>query len=178
MTAHPPFRPLDSGVTRAARRLEWVLLATLAILAYQAVVDPGLSRILYGASALGLGLTLLLARARGKPLERPLQILGAVAGAGLLLGGIGLMGASVWLLTVGSYAILMGLVLIPLGLGVGAWGYTLLGVALSGKKASTEVDLDVARKSEAVRRFDALHRPPEAKPADPSHGDGDEIRRT
>ncbi len=50
---------------------------------------------------------------------------------------------------------------IPVSIGLGAWGSGLLVSALSDpeRRRRLEVDLEAARRSEAVRRFDALHRP-------------------
>lgn len=166
-------RRMDTGLVRLAGRVELLLGLVAVALAWEAFTGPGLSRLLSGAGAVVLVLMLALARARGTPLEKPLQVLGALAGLTLSLGGVGIMALGVWFLTLGSFALLMGLVLVPVGLAVGAWGYGLLGVALAGRGPSREVDLEAARRSEAVRRFDALHRPSGARPAEASGQDVD-----
>lgn len=163
-------RPTDPRLVALARRAEPWLWLTALFMAYGAVTDGGMAALLYGPAALGLGLMLALHRYAGVPGHALLRWASAAVGAVLLLGGVALMGVGVWFLFLGSFAILGGLVAIPLGLGAGTWGYSLLAVALSGGAPARPLDLDEARRSDAVRRFDELHRP---RPREDGGGAGD-----
>ncbi|GMV07824.1 MAG: hypothetical protein AMXMBFR53_40990 [Gemmatimonadota bacterium] len=149
----------DPRLVVLARRVEPWLWLTALLMAYAAVTDGGIAALLYGPAAVGLALMLALHRYAGVPGHALLRWASAAVGAVLLLGGVALVGVGVWFLFLGSFAILGGLVAIPLGLGAGTWGYSLLAAALSGAAPARPLDLDEARRSDAVRRFDELHRP-------------------
>lgn len=165
----------DPRLEVLARRVEVLLYLVIPVFLYQAVTGGGIERILFGTSAVGLTLILLLHRFVGVPGHTLLRWVAGVAGAVFLVGGVGLLGVGIWFMTLGSFAILMGMMAVPLSVGLGAWGYTLLASALAdpGRRRSLAVDLDAARRSEAVRRFDALHRPPGAPPPPSDPGDVD-----
>lgn len=153
--------PTDASMRRLARRVELALLVILGVMVYASITGSTVERLLTVPTALGLGIVLLMNRYRGLPGFRVLRWLAGIAGSVLLLGGIALFGAGVWLVVLGSFGILLGMVVVPLSLGMGAWGYTLLATALwrPDLRRSQEIDLEKARRSPAVRRFDRLHRP-------------------
>lgn len=152
---------VDPSVRRLARRVELALLVIFAVMVYASVTGATLERLLTAPTALGLGVVLLMNRYRGLPGYRALRWLAGIAGSVLLLGGIALFAASIWLVVLGSFGILMGMVLVPLSVGMSAWGYTLLAAALwrPDLRSGQEIDPEKARRS-----------PPPPSPTRPGSG--------
>jgi hypothetical protein len=158
-----------------ALRVERMLLLAIPLFAYDAYASPGVGRVLSGATAVGLTFMALMRRFAGRRGYGFVSLLAGLAGTALLLAAVGLLVAGLWLFAAGSFGILGGLVALPLSLGVGVWGWSLLGMALGPDPAATwrEIDEEKARRSPAVRRFDALHAPrlPSAPSAPKHRGD-------
>lgn len=148
----------ESVRERHVRLARQVLPLAAVILAAAAILGSGLDRVTFGVVAVSLALMAGLVVARGRRAEGPIRWITALFGAFVLTAGLAVLAGGIWLLTLGSYALLMGLVAVPLSLAPLAWGAMLVQVALAGPTAEP-IDLDTARRSDAVRRFDALHRP-------------------
>jgi hypothetical protein len=137
-----------------------MLWLTVPIAVWEAYSSRGIGRVMWGPWAIGLTLILGAHRLRGGPARTLVQWLAGIAGMVFSLGALATLVLGVLLITRGSFGILAGLVLIPLSLGVGVWGWGLLATALydPDRRRRYDIDLEAARNAPAVRRFDALHR--------------------
>lgn len=159
----------DPAVVALARRAEPVLWLAALLLLYAGVVSTGLERLLYIPAGVSLGLTLALHRYAGVPGYSLLRWLSALTGLALATGALGILLLGILLFTRGSFGILGGLMAVPIAVGMGAAGWSLLIVTMSRRPGAQamDIDLDAARASEAVKRFDALHRPGAPGPEEP-----------
>ena len=151
----------DPRLDRLSRRVELLLWLVVPIAAWQAVASPGFGRLIWGPWAVGLALMLGMHRVRGGPMRTLLQWISGLVGLALVLGGLALLAFGILLLTRGSFGILGGLAAVPISMAVSVWGAWLLFAALADPERDRrfEVDLEAARRSPAVQRFDALHGP-------------------
>jgi len=151
----------DPRLGALARRVEVLLFLLVPMFAYGAVASNGMERLLFGPAAVGLGLTLVLHRFVGVPGRTIIRWVAGLVGLAFVVGAFGLLGGGIFLMTRGGFGILAGLVALPLSLGLGVWGYTVLAAALSDPERArrSTVDLERARTSPAVKRFDAMYGP-------------------
>lgn len=154
----PPRR--DPRLEQLSRRVELMLWLTVPIAVWEAYSSRGIGRVMWGPWAIGVTLILGVHRLRGGPARTLVQWVAGIAGMVFSLGALAMLVLGVFLVTRGSYGILAGLVVIPLSLGVGVWGWGLLATALydPDRRKRYAIDLEAARNAPAVRRFDALHR--------------------
>lgn len=151
------------------RRLKRALWLALAVLIYATVTGLGtVQALLTGPAALMVGFALIFDSSQpGSPVEIALRWAAGLTGLVILLSALGLaIGAAyVFIVAQGSGASmgmewLLLIAAVPLSLGVGVPGYTLLMMGATGRrKQNHQIDLDTARNSEAVRRFDAMYGP-------------------
>ncbi len=141
--------------------MEFLLWLVVPIAAWEAVVSPGVGRLIWGPWAVGLALMLGMHRVRGGPMRTLLQWISGLFGLALVLGGLALLAFGILVLTRGSFGILVGLAAIPISMAVSVWGAWLLFAALAdpARDRRFDVDLEAASRSPAVQRFDALHDP-------------------
>jgi hypothetical protein len=117
--------------------VELLLWLVVPIAAWEAVVSPGVGRLIWGPWAVGLALMLGLHRVRGGPMRTPLQWISGLLGLALVLGGLALLAFGILVLTRGSSGILMGLAAIPVSMAVCVWGAWLLFAALADPARET-----------------------------------------
>lgn len=169
-----PRVPGGSADASRARLAGRVLPAAAVVLAVFAYLSSGVDRLVLAVVAVSMALLGGLVATRGSRVQGPIRWATALFGCVVMVGGLALMIGGVWLMTLGSFALLAGLVAVPAGIAPLAWGFMLVQTALAAP-ASEPLDLDAARRSEAVRRFDAMHGPraggappPAPRPAPPA----------
>ena len=98
-----------------------------------ALVQDGVEAAFLGVAALVLGLAFLLAATRGTRAHGVARVAAAVAGAGVIMGALGLAAGSIWMILIqGGLGVLLGVVGLPAAFVMGLLGRLLIEMARSG----------------------------------------------
>jgi hypothetical protein len=154
-------------------RLRRALLFALIVLIYATVTGLGsVQALLAGPAALMVAFALIFDSSQpGSPLEIALRWAAGLAGLVILLGALGLVVGAAYIFVAGQQSgssmgmeWLLLIMAVPLSLGVGVSGYVLLMMGATGRgKKRHEIDVEQARNSDAVLRFDASYGPGSTK---------------